>query len=266
MTYQPVIPFGGMAGWAFLQRTQEAQQEAFAQDPVIQNDTEYFLENIGNITSAEDLVGDYRLLKVALGAFGLDEDIGNKYFIQKVLEDGSLNADALANKLSDKRYLEMTIAFGFGDYPTPSTQLSDFGAKTVAAYNERQFEIAVGEQSTDLRLVMGLDRDLGTILDKTTTDAGKWFSIMGNTALRTVFETALGLPSSIGSLDLDLQLESFQDKAQTYFGETTVDQFADPEKMDELNRLYLARSQIATGTTAMSSGSIALTLLQNAYG
>ncbi len=33
MTYQPVIPYGGMAGWAFLQRTQEAQQDAFEKKP-----------------------------------------------------------------------------------------------------------------------------------------------------------------------------------------------------------------------------------------
>lgn len=67
MTFQPVIPYGGMAGWAFLQRTQSAQQEAFDDNPVIQRDTEYFLKNIGKISTAEDLVNDRRLLSVALG-------------------------------------------------------------------------------------------------------------------------------------------------------------------------------------------------------
>ena len=91
MSFQPVIPFGGMAGWSFLQRTQTSQQEAFEASPVLQRDTEYFAENIGNITSAKELVADYRMLKVALGAFGLDEDIGSKFFIEKILDEGAID-------------------------------------------------------------------------------------------------------------------------------------------------------------------------------
>ena len=263
MTYQPVIPYGGMAGWAFLQRTQEAQQDAFDKSPVIQRDTDYFLENIGKIETAEQLVEDRRLLTVALGAFGLDEDIDSKFFIRKVLEDGSLDPDALGNKLADKRYLDFSIAFGFGDYGIPRTQVSDFGTEIVEAYKERQFEIAVGNQDTDLRLMMGLDRDLGDIVDKETSDAGKWYSIMGNPALRSVFETAFSLPSAFATLDVDDQLVRFQDKAEAYFGDNSVNQFADPEKMEELSRLYLAKSQLNSGFNTLSGGSIALTLLQN---
>ncbi len=78
MTFQPVVPLGGYAGWAFLNRTQTAQQSAFDESATIVRQTSYFEENIGNITTAEDLVNDRRLLEVALGAFGLDEDINNK--------------------------------------------------------------------------------------------------------------------------------------------------------------------------------------------
>ncbi|MCK0126040.1 DUF1217 domain-containing protein [Gelidibacter sp. F2691] len=264
MSFQPVIPFGGAAGWAFLQRTKEAQQHAFENGAVVQRDVQYFEENIGNITTAEQLVGDRRMLSVALGAFGLSDDINNTYFIRKVLEDGTLDTDALANKLSDKRYFEMAKEFGFGDYNIPRTQISDFGARTVEAYKERQFEIAVGNQNQDMRLAMGLERDLGNIIDKSTTDAGKWYSVMGNPPLRQVFETALGLPKSFGTIDIDQQLEVFQEKSERYFGSSSVDQFADPAKLEELTRLFLARSQIASGTAALSSNSIALTLLQNA--
>ncbi len=263
MSFQPVIPFGGMAGWAFLERTRASQQETFDNAPEIQRDTDYFAENIGSVTSAEELVSDYRLLKVALGAFGLDEDIGNKFFIQKILEDGTFDPDALANKMSDKRYLEMSKAFGFGDFSTPNTQLSDFPDKILDAYRTRQFEVAVGEQDSDLRLSLSLERDLSAIVEKTTTDDGRWFSVMGNPPLRKVFETALGLPASFGTLDLDLQLAGFRERAQAVFGDGEVAQFSDPEKMDELNRMFLVRSQINAGTAYLSSSSIALTLLQN---
>lgn len=263
MSFQPVIPFSGAAGWAFLQRTKDAQQTAFENGAVLQRETQYFQDNIGDITTAEQLVSDRRLLSVALGAYGLSDDINNTYFIRKVLEDGTLSPDALANKLSDKRYFEMAKDFGFGDYNIARTQISDFGTKTVAAYKERQFEVAVGNQNQDMRLAMSLERDLSNIIGKSTSDAGKWYSVMGNPPLRQVFETALGLPSSFGTIDIDKQLEVFQEKSERYFGSSTVDQFSDPEQLEELTRLFLVRSQIAQGATALSSNSIALTLLQN---
>ena len=83
MTFQPVIPFGGNAGWSFLQRTLESQQATFEKGTVLRRDVDYFRENIGNISTAADLVADRRLLNVALGAFGLDDDLPNKAFIQK---------------------------------------------------------------------------------------------------------------------------------------------------------------------------------------
>ncbi len=263
MSFQPAIPFGGMAGWAFLQRTQESQKEAFEASPVMKRDTDYFAEHIGSVTTAEDLVSDYRLLKVTLGAFGLDDDIANRFFIQKVLEDGAIDNGALANKLSDKRYLGLTKAFGFGDFDTPNTQLSDFPEDIIQAYKDRQFEVAVGEKDSELRLSLSLERDLGAILDQSTTEDGMWFSVMGNPPLRQVFETALGLPTSFGALDLELQLTGFREKAQAAFGDGEVAQFSDPEKMEELNRLFLSRAQIGSGNIGMSSGAIALTLLQN---
>ena len=123
MSFQPIIPLSGLAGWNFLNRTMDTQRTAFENSPTIKRDTDYFREKIGEISSAKDLVADRRLLGVALGAFGLEADIGNKYFVQKILEDGTLDPEALGNKLADKRYLAMAETFGFGDNAVPLAKL-----------------------------------------------------------------------------------------------------------------------------------------------
>lgn len=264
MSFSPVIPSTGIAGWAFLKRTQDAQQNAFNKTPQLKRDTEYFIKNISSVKKSDDLISDYRLLRVALGAFGLENDINSKHFVKKVLDGGTLEPSALANKLSDKRYYEFAKAFGFGDFNTPRTQLSDFGKTTAAAYQKKQFEISIGNQDKNMRLALSLERELSNIVKNKGSEDTKWYKVMGNPPLREVFETAFGLPSSFGALDIDRQLSTLREKADRYFKDSSVSQFSDPGKREELNRLFLARAQIDAGSAALSSGSIALTLLQNA--
>lgn len=265
MTFIPALPLTGYAGWKFLARTREAQQATLAASPVMQTNEAYFREKIGGIRSAEALVEDRRLLTVALGAFGLDDDINSKYFVRKVLEGSTFDPQSLPNKLSDKRYVELAKAFGFGDFPTsPNTLLSTFPDKIIAAYEARQFERAVGEQSQPMRLAMNAERELAAIAGKKSSVDTKWFTIMGNAPLREVFETAFGLPSQFGSADLDRQLEVYKERADQFLGSSDPAVFADPEKVEDLLRLYLIRSEAAAGISPSARGATALTLLQNA--
>ncbi|MBJ3763172.1 DUF1217 domain-containing protein [Maribius pontilimi] len=265
MTYQPVVPFGGNAGWEFLQRTRDRQQAAFESSAVIVRNTDRFRERIGTIGSAEELIQDRALLQVALGAFGLDEDLNNKYLIQKVLESDTTSRDSLTSRFADKRYQAFSEAFGFGSPLGPATANPGFADRIIEAYNTRQFEIAVGNQSTDLRLALGLERELETINSKAgLSDDAAWFSVMANKPLRSVLEKAMGLPVAFGTLDLDRQLSTFRERSEQIFGVSEVSGFADPEVQEELRRLFLVRAQLEEGNTAAGSASIALSLLTQA--
>lgn len=264
MTFAPLLPVGGVSGWAFLKRTMPAQQKAFQASASLVRDERYFRAKIGSVKTAEDLVSDRRLLGIALGAYGLGDDINNRYFIKKVLEDGTLDAGALSNKLSDKQYRAFSSGFGFGDYDVARTQLSDFADKTLEAYRARQFEAAVGEQDDSMRLALNAERELAKLSVRNVSNDTKWFTIMGNAPLREVFQGALGLPKSFSSLDLDQQLSTFKEKTSKVFGREEVAQFSDPEKVESLIRRFLVRSEAVAGFSARSPGAIALTLLQAA--
>ena len=264
MSFTPAIPFNGYAGWTFLNRTMPAQTAAMTASAQNKRDEEYFRANIGKIDTAEQLVNDRRLLKVALGAFGLDNDINNKFFIQKVLADGTLKTDALSNRLADKQYQKLSAAFGFGDFSVPRNKISDFADKIIAQYRTRQFELAVGDQNGDYRIALNLQRELPELAAKSSSsENAKWFTIMGNKPLRTAFETALGLPASTAKLDLDQQLSMFKARAKAQFGSDTVSQFSDAAAMDKLVKRYLIRAETNTLATSALGGS-ALILMQQA--
>ena len=259
--FQPVIPTAGLTGWMFLQRTAQSQSEAFNNSPQIMRDTEHFETTIGQIASAEALVEDRRLLRVALGAFGLQDDLDSKYLIRTVLEQGTEAGDALANRLSDDRYKAFAEAFGFGNTGGPRTQDPLFASGITAKFRTRSFEVAVGEQNESMRLSLNADRELLDLARSDGSEDTKWFRILGTPPLRTVFETALGLPEGFGQLDIDQQLNIFKDKARSSLGLGNIDDLADDSVREELVRAFLVRDQLKA-ISFHSSTSIALTLLQ----
>lgn len=261
MTFSPIVPFGGYSGWAFLKRTQTSQRATSDTTATMKREEDYFRAKIGKVNSAEELVADRRLLQVALGAYGLEADINNKFFIKKVLADGTLTDGALANKLANKQYEKLSAAFGFGDFSTPRNKLSDFADKTLALYKERQFETAVGEQNGDYRIALNAERELPALANKSGSEDTLWYTVLGNIPLRRVFEGALGLPKSFGSIDLDQQLSTMKTRLETRTGSNSLRQFTDVTKVESLIRRFLVQSDVASASAQSSQGS-ALELLQ----
>jgi len=258
MTFSPVLPATGLIGWNFLTRTIDQQKEILANDGALKREISYFKENFSNVRSAEDLVNDRSLLKVALGAFGLQDDLDNKFFIQKMIEDGTSERTALSNLLADSRYKEFASTFDFAD---PRVGSENFTAQIVNDYKSQSFETAIGEQNSDFRLALNLERTIGEIGAQGTSNDTKWFTILGNPPLRTVFETAFRLPTAFGSLPIDTQLETIKERARQNFGTDSVSELSTEETQKALVKDFLLQSQVA-GIATLSSQSTALTLLQ----
>lgn len=262
MSFQPVLPLGGYAGWTFLKGSLDRQLDRFADAPAQERDRAHFRETIGSVTSAKELVSDYRLLRVALSAFGLQDDLPNRAFVERILSDGVVESDALSNRLADKRYRAFSEAFGFGTVLPPRSQSPGFADRILARFDRQEFERAVGDRSPEMRLALTAARELPEIAEREVSDTTAWLSIMGNPPLRKVFETAFGMPTAIGTLDLDLQLGEFRRGAARVLGKDTVRQFRDPDVVEDLIRAYTLREQINAGPSPTTRGASALVLLQ----
>lgn len=261
MTYQVLTGAGGLAGWNLLNRSAAQQINIIANEGAVKNAAAYFRENISDVTSADDLVSDYRMLSVALKAFGLEGDINNKFFIRKVLAEGASDREALANRLSDKRYLGLARAFGL-DKNNPNINQPGFADRIVTAYVEREFEARVGEGDQNLRLALNARRELPTLAARGSNDNTKWFEVIGQPPLRNLFEGAFGFSESYGKLPIDRQLQEYQNAAEKMFGSSDFSNFADPENVEKLIQNFLVRSQV-TQMQSQSRFSTALQLLSS---
>ena len=263
MFFQPAIGTGGYLGWLVLERTEERQREVHDRSPTLERNIDYFRENFSHSLSAGELVDDRRLLSVVLGAFGLSEEINKKAFIEKILNDGVADDDALANRLNEPRFKAMSEFFGFGP-PVDEIIIrdADFIEDVIARYKSLEFERAVGETDNDMRLALNFRREISEFAESTAEESTMWLQILGRKPVREVLSAAFGIPIEVSQLDIDRQREIFADKAKQFFGDSSKEIFGKPEVIEETIRRFFFRRQIDSGPDATTPGYAALTLLQ----
>lgn len=261
MSFQPVLPLEGYVGWRFLQRTLESQQSAHAGTAAAQRDEGYFRDRIAAVNTAEELVADRRLLRITLTAFGLEDDLPNRAFVQKALESSIYDTGSFVNRLTDKRYFQLAEAFGFGDRAVPRNKFVGFANTMLEKYRDRSFEVAVGAQNDQMRQTLAAQRDLPELAAKDASEATRWYTVLGTPSLRAMFEQAFNLPSSFGTIDVDRQVEVLKERTARLTGSDSVAQFAEPEALEALTRRFFLVGQISQ-IQASSSQANALGLLQ----
>ena len=261
MAFAPVVPFGGLLGFRFVERTFDAQFEAFGKSPDIQREIDYFLEHAGEATTAEALVADRRLLRVALGAFGLDDEVDKRAFIRKILEDGTIDPEALANRLSDPAWAEFSQALGYGDLG--GLLVFDNTRQDIAEqFRLRQFERAIGDADVDIRLALNFRRQIREIATDPGVETSGWLKVLGSKPLRSVIEGAYNLPIAFGLIDIDRQVGDLEARTGQLFGSESPAVFASDENIDDLLRRFLLSAQLRGGISPSAPGATALILLQ----
>ena len=262
MPIPPAIPLGGLAGFRFLERTYDRQFATFNASPDIDREVSYFLEKAGTVTSVDELMSDRRLVRVVLGAFGLDGDIDKGAFIRKVIEEGTLDRRDFANRLVEPAYREMSAFLGFGNLGG-TLGLESTRNEIVSRYRERQFELAVGEIDLDLRLSLNFRREAGRIAETIPDDKTAWLRFLGSPPLREVVETAFNLPQEFAQIDIDQQVEELEKRSNKLLGTSSPQAFLDPSNLTKLVDRFLLLSQVNSGAVGPGvRGATALTLLQ----
>lgn len=193
--------------------------------PPIAREVEYYKENIGNVTSAEDLVSDQRLLNFALKAYGLEEMSYARAFMQKILEGGVDDREALANQLTDPRYREFAEDFNFVQFGTATTSFDRTQSGVVDKFFQQSLEQEAGNQNTGARLAIYFERK--------SSEVENAFSILGDPALLQVVQTSFGFSPQMSFLTIDRQAEMINERLD-------IEDLNDPEFMNDLITRFLA--------------------------
>jgi len=109
----------------------------------VAREEKYYHENIGKVTSVDDLLNDRRLFAYAMKAHGLEDMTYAKAFMRKVLESDLSDAKSFARQLVDSRYAIFANSFSFTKDGTvrsslPYVQNEFQGDDTTGLYSEHR--------------------------------------------------------------------------------------------------------------------------------
>lgn len=203
----------------------ERTLQRISQDPIVSRDVSYYLENIGNVKSVDELVEDRRLLSFALTAYGLEEMSFAGALIKKLLNEGVDEQSALANQLADPRYKAFAEDFNFPRYGTATTSFTRTQQGVVDGFYQQRMETEAGDNNVGARLALYFERKVDEI--------SKPLDVLADTALLQVFQTALGLPAQMSFSSLERQEAMLSDRID-------FEDLSDPEFVKKFVTRFIA--------------------------
>ena len=226
---------GTVTSYQQIVRNLDRSLKTIGQRPNVKKDSEYFLANIRNVTSAEEFIKNDRLYTFAMTAFGLKDMIYGKAFMRKVLTEGIDGPKSFALQLADGRFRDFAETFNFARYGATATAFDRAQQGTVERYARIQLEADAGAQDEGLRLALYFQRKAPAVEGI--------FGLMGDSALYKVVQTALGLPSAYSNTDIDKQAAFIASKLD-------IADFQSPELLNKFIVKFAAKYQAANGNAA----------------
>ncbi len=207
----------------------------------VQKEVKYFLDNIVKVKSAKEFLANDRLYTFAMKAYGIESSIGNKEMMEKVLVGGVRDPKSYANQMADKRYAAFASAFNFEAYGEDATTINPAQKPATEKFVRQTLEENAGKDNEGVRLALYFERKAPGI--------SSFYQILADPALSKVLRTALALPESFASADIDRQVKFFEQKLK-------VSDFSNPKKLGDFLKRFTSLWELnnPTSTQLQSTG------------
>jgi Protein of unknown function (DUF1217) len=247
----PIIPVSGYGGWKYLQATYDRQLARHADAPDVKADRAYVESRLAQPLALKDFLQDGRLMRVAMTAFDLKGEEWKRGFVRKVLTEAATPGSTFLARLNNPKYTAFASAFA----PRGETiRLTPEAATAVGQKFERAtFTLAVGEVNPSMRLALNYQAEIGAVIGTGSAETAILYRMLGNVPVRTVLESALGLPESVRGLPVEKQAALFREKLGSVIGVTALDDLASPEYSEKIIRRFHAVQAAGNGGAGLGS-------------
>lgn len=210
-------------------------------DALIRLQTFAYEKSLKAVTSVDDFLADDTLVAYATTAFGVDPPGAGKSataFLRRILTSDPADADSFAARQTNSAWRDFAAAFSFSTGGTVRVQTSDQAASTVSSYLRQTVETQAGNENEGVRLALYFERKASTI-----TSA---YSILADSALLKVVQTALGLSSQTGNADIDVQAKYIESRID-------IESLSDPDELKKFLTRFTALWEAANPSSTETS-------------
>jgi hypothetical protein len=207
------------ASYRLLAKDLDRSLATTASEKPVQTATDYYLKNIGNVKSIDDLLKDTRLFKYAMKAFGLEEMDNAKAYMRKVLTEGVSDPKSFANRLNDQRFVQFATAFNFAADGESTTSTAAATTDVVSRYVRQTMEDEDGDDNEGVKLALYFQREAPNVKSA--------YELLGDAALYKVVQTIFGFPDEMSNADIEQQAKMITDRLD-------ISDLKDPDKLKKL--------------------------------
>ncbi len=220
-------------------QTQDIQTTAA--QPDVQRAISQFTTAVGKATSVQQLLSNPAVLQVLLTANGLGDQTQYTALAQKALTSNVNDANSLVNQLSDTRWKTVAQTYDFASKGLSVIQSPQVISTIANAYAEVTWRNSLDATTPGLSNALTFRQEASGI---TSVD-----QILGDSVLRTVVTTALGIPEQIAFQPLEAQEKAIS-------SQLNISQFQDPQFVETFAQRYLlgaGQASSASTTTDLTS-------------
>ena len=207
-------------------QTKDIQQQE--KDPQTSRDINHFLAAVAKAPDFQTLMQDPIARNVLLTANGLGDQSDYTALATKALLSDTTQPDNLASTLSDTRWLTMAKTYDFANQGLTKLKSASVLSTITTGYAQVQWQQSLDATTPGLSAALDFRSRASTI---TSVD-----QILGDSNLRKVVTTALGIPQQIAFQPLEAQEKAISSRID-------ITKFQDPSYVEQFTRRFLVANQ-----------------------
>lgn len=190
-----------------------ASTQRLSKSAVVQSEVAYFKNKVARIENVEEFLKDPRLMRFALKAYNLEDQLQYPARIKQIMKDDATNAASLVRRMTSPGYREINAGFDFFNSGVTKVKSESFQAELISRYYTASNEQQMSELNPDLADALYFERMIGK--------ARNGYEVIGDPILFGVVRKALNLPAAASTAKIEQLKKVIESKLDfTRLGDT----------------------------------------------
>jgi hypothetical protein len=156
---------------------------------VVQSEVTYFKTKVARLRSVDEFFKDKRLLRFALKAYNLEDQMQYPARIEQILKGDASDSASIVSRMRNAGYREINAGFDFFKSGLAKLKGESFQQELIGRYYAAENERSLGEMNPNVADVLYFERLIGKVKSG--------YEILGDPILFNVVKTALNLPPQV---------------------------------------------------------------------